>query len=1079
MIRNRLLHILTILSVLASFSRVADAGPATITGALDGSYTTYNRASDRTGYPDSANDALPYEVLQISAPSGGTLTATIGNTTQFDSFLTLYSSFDPATPLANILAADDDSGGYPHALLTKSGLAANTIYYLVVTSYAADGADAVYPLFGSYNLTLGGGFALVPYGTTTGISATPNPAAYNQQITLSTTVTKLSGMAPVTGSVTFMDGAVTLGTVAVNAGGQASLTVSPLVPASHSITALYSGETKYAASASAPLIVTVNPRLYTVTTSSGAGGSIAPSGAVPVAEGTSASFTIMPNTGYRLVLPIGGSCGGLFTGDVSGGSYAISPIGADCTVTASFMPGNGAAARHDVTITSGSSSGGSWSGTSPAVWMPNGSGATVSASEIQSRLESGSDVIISTNFGAGAENGDIIVNSPLPWTKGNLTLDAAHDITIGDVMSAGGTTATLSMNHAVTVTGGTLKTLFAPGQGNGFSGRVDFNRSGTGLLTINGLGYTVITSLGAEGSTTGTDLQGINGNLSGNFALGGTIDASDTLSWNGGAGFKPLGDVSIAFNGSFDGLGHSIANLYLYQPDSYYIGLFGYAAYATLRNLGLNDLSVEGALGVGGLFGVSYSSSIARCYASGTVNGSGYIGGLVGYSDYDSISSSYTTTAASGTSDFTGGLVGYNITTGIAGSFATGQVSGNNSTGGLVGLNINGSIANSYATGKVMDSGANSGGLVGYNDGGTIATGYATGKVTGATSPGALVGNNTGSITSSFWNTIVNSLLSGVGTGDGSGATGKSSAELRQLGTFSGWDIDSAGGSGTAWRIYEGHSYPLLRSFLAPLAVTAHDAAKTYDGTPYSGGNGISFAPAGYDATEVHGTPTYGGSSQGATAVGSFSIIPGGLYSGQQGYDISYVNGTLTISPLATAKLSVTIGGDGSVHGTSTPHGQNYSCGGGSCPATPFAIGDQVTLSATQSAYSTFSGWGGACTSISGDCSVFMDGDKTVTATFAANPALVKIESDLTPYYSISAALAAAPAPVSPKTVTEVQAQASPVFDEMVTKTNPVEVLLKGGYSDAAFTSQTGYSTINGWLRIRGGKLIVQRLKIR
>ena len=63
-------------------------------------------------------------------------------------------------------------------------------------------------------------------------------------------------------------------------------------------------------------------------------------------------------------------------------------------------------------------------------------------------------------------------------------------------------------------------------------------------LTIAGTPYTVINNLGAPGSTTGTDLQGINGALGGSYALGGNIDASGTSVWNAGAGFTPIGNSS-------------------------------------------------------------------------------------------------------------------------------------------------------------------------------------------------------------------------------------------------------------------------------------------------------------------------------------------------------------------------------------------------------------------------------------------------------------------------------------------------------------------------------------------------------
>ncbi|MGO4612365.1 hypothetical protein AB4142_39105, partial [Variovorax sp. 2RAF20] len=77
---------------------------------------------------------------------------------------------------------------------------------------------------------------------------------------------------------------------------------------------------------------------------------------------------------------------------------------------------------------------------------------------------------------------------------------------------------------------------------------------------VNGQAYTIITALGAAGSTTGTDLQGVNGALGGYYALGANIDASATSGWNSGKGFDPLGATNAegggnGFTGSFLGLG--------------------------------------------------------------------------------------------------------------------------------------------------------------------------------------------------------------------------------------------------------------------------------------------------------------------------------------------------------------------------------------------------------------------------------------------------------------------------------------------------------------------------------------------
>ena len=81
--------------------------------------------------------------------------------------------------------------------------------------------------------------------------------------------------------------------------------------------------------------------------------------------------------------------------------------------------------------------------------------------------------------------------------------------------------------------------------------------------------------------------------------------------------------------------------------------------------------------------------------------------------------------------------------------------------------------------------------------------------------------------------------------------------------------------------------------------MTANDASKIYDGLAFSGGNGVTYNGLvnGDTAGSLGGTLSYGGTSQGAINVGSYTIIPSGLTS--DNYNISYVNGTLTINPAA------------------------------------------------------------------------------------------------------------------------------------------------------------------------------------
>src|SRR5439155_3438552 len=92
--------------------------------------------------------------------------------------------------------------------------------------------------------------------TTTALSSSPNPSTLGQSVTFTATVTG-SGGTP-TGTVTFKDGATTLGTGTLNGSGVATFTTSALIAGSHSITAVYGGDSTFATSTSSVLTQSVN-----------------------------------------------------------------------------------------------------------------------------------------------------------------------------------------------------------------------------------------------------------------------------------------------------------------------------------------------------------------------------------------------------------------------------------------------------------------------------------------------------------------------------------------------------------------------------------------------------------------------------------------------------------------------------------------------------------------------------------------------------------------------------------------------------------------------------------------------------
>jgi len=94
--------------------------------------------------------------------------------------------------------------------------------------------------------------------TTTTISATPNPSALGQSVKLTATVSTDPASGTPTGSVQFIiDGANFGSAVALGAGGVATITDSALSVGTHTVTAVYSGDTTHTASTSDPLTQTV------------------------------------------------------------------------------------------------------------------------------------------------------------------------------------------------------------------------------------------------------------------------------------------------------------------------------------------------------------------------------------------------------------------------------------------------------------------------------------------------------------------------------------------------------------------------------------------------------------------------------------------------------------------------------------------------------------------------------------------------------------------------------------------------------------------------------------------------------
>ena len=571
------------------------------------------------------------------------------------------------------------------------------------------------------------------------------------------------------------------------------------------------------------------------------------------------------------------------------------------------------------------------------------SGGDITGTLLSSNLATADVNILSTA-------GNININDAIIWSSNTaLTLNAQNNININSAITANGASAKLALQYGQgAVSTGNLSNYFVNApislqSGNNFSTTLGSDGSP--------LNYTVINSLGAAGSVSGSDLQGMNGTLGGYFALGSNLNASATSSWNGGAGFTPIGSTvnNKLFTGRFDGLGHTISDLTIHQAASPNIGLFGITHGVTIiQNIGLLSGTTIGAAGTGGLVGNNDAGLINNSYNMGSVNGAAGTGGLVGSNGAGSIINSYSSSTVTGKAG-TGGLVGSNLSGVLSNDYATGNVKGDAGTGGLLGssTNITGSVSYSYATGIVDGTGSQNlvgiggagvGGLVGSMGTGSIDNSYATGNIYGAAGSGGLVGSITGNIRDSYatgniygaagtggvagsiTGNITNSYATGavVGAAGSGGLAGSSTGNITNsyaTGSVVGADTLSGGLTGTSAGIITNsvgigsvNNVPTNNTFVGatPITVTTTSLSKAYNGLTYTGGYSVSYS-ASLDPVKVLGTLSYSGSSQLAIDAATYLIVSSGLISSPI-YKYTFVDGNLVIN-----KASLTVTGKNNI----------------------------------------------------------------------------------------------------------------------------------------------------------------------
>ncbi|HBG05179.1 MAG: hypothetical protein A2075_02675 [Geobacteraceae bacterium GWC2_58_44] len=252
------------------------------------------------------------------------------------------------------------------------------------------------------------------------------------------------------------------------------------------------------------------------------------------------------------------------------------------------------------------------------------------------------------------------------------------------------------------------------------------------------------------------------------------------------------------------------------------------------------------------------------------------------------------------------------------------------------------------------------------------------------------------------------------------------------------------------------------------VSFTATVSAAT--GTP---GGHVTFK----DGSQVLGGATLNASGQASLttsslAAGSHSITAS--YDGNNSFNVSSSQTLTQVVNQQVWTLSVVTAGAGSGSVHSNPTGIACVTGSSAECSASFNGGSSVTLTPSVSSNSLFGGWTGACTG-TGSCQVLMNAARSVTASFSAKPATVRIDGRTAPYHSIGGALDA----ISTQGQT-VRAKAES-FVENVIMTSPAAIRLKGGFTDAAFLTRTptSFTVLDGYLKIRQGTLRIERLLLR
>ncbi len=431
------------------------------------------------------------------------------------------------TPTGTVTFKD---GGSPLGTQTLSGGAVS-----FTTSSLPSGTHTITAVYGgdaNFNVATSNAVTQTvgKSGTTTTLSTSVNPSAVGQPVSMTATISVTSpGSGTPTGTITFKDGANSIGAAAIlpgGGGGTATFTTNSLPVGNHTLNVTYNGDANFTGSTAAPVIQTVGQASTTTTVVSSAN---------PSVFGQSVTFSAT----VVVTSPGVGSPTGTLTFLDGSTTLAVITSGSG---TAAFTPSSLTVASHSITVIYSGDTNFGGSTSALLVQTVNQAGTTTTLTSTVNPTVIGQSVTFSatvkvTSPGAGSFTGTVtfmdssttlatvaLSGGQATFTTGTLPL-GTHTVTAfysGDTNFSTSTSVSLQQTvkqagTTTTVTSSANPTVF--GQPVTFTAVVTITAPGNGTLTGTVTFSDGATSLGTASLTGGSATFATSSFLPGNHTM--------------------------------------------------------------------------------------------------------------------------------------------------------------------------------------------------------------------------------------------------------------------------------------------------------------------------------------------------------------------------------------------------------------------------------------------------------------------------------------------------------------------------------------------------------------------------------